>query len=182
LEELRDSLRSRVGEETENATNSNVNRAIEDALAEITEVTLPETMVEERVKNKFAKMLSDFKEKGMSEDQVKAMVTKENYELYRKRALKNVERSLIVNFAITKIAGELQLTAPEDEVEGQMELIRAELRGEEMDEAKIKDQVIAQLERDMVLAHLKKSASITFTKPEPKSTDVAATAAAGDIA
>jgi trigger factor len=182
LEELRDSLRSRVGEETENATNSNVNRAIEDALAEITEVTLPETMVEERVKNKFAKMLSDFKEKGMSEDQVKAMVTKENYELYRKRALKNVERSLIVNFAITKIAGELQLTAPEDEVEGQMELIRAEMRGEEMDEAKIKDQVIAQLERDMVLAHIKKSANITFTKPKPKSTDVAATAAAGDIA
>jgi trigger factor len=171
MDALRESLKARLSVETESTTNANINRAIEDALAEITEVTLPETMVEERVKNKFAKMLSDFKERGMADEQVKAMVTKENYELYRKRALKNVERSLVVNFAITKISSELEFTAPQDEVDGQMELIRAEMRGEEMDEENLKDQVIAQLERDMVFAHIKKSAKITLEKPEPKAKD-----------
>jgi trigger factor len=162
LEDLRIVLRERLGLESETATTANVNRAIEDKLAEITEVVLPETMIEERVKTKFAKMLSDFQQKGMAEEQVKSMVTKENYELYKNRARKNVERSLTVNFAITSIAKDHDLAPSAEEVEGQMELIKAELRGEAMEEDKIRDQVEAQFERDNVLAMIKKTAKINY--------------------
>jgi trigger factor len=171
IEDLRVVMRERLGLESETATNQNINRAIEDKLAEMTEVVLPETMVEERVKTKFAQMLSDFKEKGMGEEQVKSMVTKENYELYKKRARKNVERSLTVNFAITTIAKEHDLAPSKEEMDGQMELIKAELRGEAMDEDKIRDQVEAQFERDNVLAMIKKTANVTLvaaTEPAPE--------------
>lgn len=172
LEELRATIRARINVEAESITNENVNKAIEEALCEITDVDLPETMVEERVKNKFAKMLTDFKEKGqMTDDQVKAMVTKENYELYKKRARGNVERSLIANFAVSAIAKEKGFVAGEEEIEDQMTLIRSELRGEQLeDEEKIKDQVQGQLERGMVLDHIKKTANITMTPASSEAT------------
>lgn len=163
---LRDQVRDRLSQEADMTTEANVNRAIEDALAEITDVTLPETMVEERVKTKFANMLSDFRAKGFSEDQVKAMVSKENYELYKTRALGRVQRELTVNFSYTVIAKELGVKADEKEIEDQMALVKAELKGEEVEEERIRDQVEAQLERGLVLEHLRKTAQITYTEKE----------------
>lgn len=180
LESLKEAIRARLNMESESITNENVNKAIEESLCAITEVTLPETMVEERVKSKFAKMLSDFKEKGMSDSQVKALITKENYELYKKRARINVERSLTANFAIAAIAKEQGLAASDEEIEDQMTLIRSELRGEEMeDEQKIRDQVQGQLERGLVLEHIKKSATITM---QPASDEAVAAAEMGAAA
>lgn len=167
LKDLREKIRERLGIETENITKGNINRAVEDALVAITDVALPETMVEERVKTKFANMLADFKERGMSDDQVKAMVTKENYELYKKRARQNVERSLTANFAITTIARQLGVKVDKQDIEDQMMIARKDMKGEEIDEEKVRDQIEAHLERDLVLEHIKKSAKITLTKPKP---------------
>jgi trigger factor len=177
--DLRDTLRARLSLESNNRTEMSVDRAIEDALVEITSVTLPETMVEERVKTKFANFLSDMKTNGMSESQVKAMVTKENYELYKGRARGNVERALVANFAITTIAELLDVKATDEEIEDQMTIIRAEVKGQDIEEQKIKDQVQAQLERDMVMRHIKKTAKITYTEPVPQTPETAAAPAAG---
>lgn len=162
LEEFRGTIRERLGTETEAAQERNINNAIDNCLAAIIEVDLPESLVENQVKNKFATMLSSFKDKGMSDNQVKAMVTKENFELYKGRSRGNVEKNLKVNFAVNKIAKEKELNIKEQEVEDQIALVRAELKGQEMDEAKIRDQVEAQLERDLVLKYLKESAKITL--------------------
>jgi trigger factor len=173
MDDLRKTVRARLSLESENKTQSNVYRAIEDALVKITDVTLPETMVEERVKGKFANFLTDMKTNGMTDSQVKALVTKENYELYKSRSRANVERALIANFAITAIAKELAFEASETEIEDQMIIIRAELKGEDMEEQKLRDQVQAQLERDMVMEHLKKSATIKYVEPVPATPETA---------
>lgn len=164
LDEFRDTIRERLGIESEVAQEKNVNAGIDTKLASIVEVDLPESLVENQVKNKFANMLSSFKDNGMSDDQVKAMVTKENFELYKTRARGNVEKNLKVNMAVSKIAKEKKLDIDPQEVEDQIALVRAELKGQEMEEDKIRDQVEAQLERDIVLKHIKETAKITLVK------------------
>lgn len=159
---LRDTIRERLDNESESAQEKNISKAIDDRLASITEVILPESLVENQVKNKFANMIASFKDKGMSDEQVKTMITKDNYELYKGRARGNVEKTLRVNFAVTKIAKEHEINVDPTEVEDQMSLVRAELKGQEMEEDKIRDQIEAQLEHDLVLRHIKKTAKVTI--------------------
>lgn len=178
MEDLRATVRARLSLESDNKTNMNVERALEDALVGITDVVLPATMIEERVKSKFANFLTDMKTKGMSESQVKALVTKENYDLYKKRSQKNVERALTVNFAVTKIAEEVGLKASDQDIEDQMTIIRAEVKGEDIAEQEIRDKVQAQLERDLVMEHLKKTATINYVDPVPVTPETAEAKAA----
>ena len=184
VEELKRDVRSRLGEETEKATEKNIEKAIEDMLVDLVEVELPETLVENETQSRFATMMTDFKTKGMSNEQVKSMVTKENYEKYKKTASKNVLRRLTINMAISKIANDNNLNATEEEIQGQMDLIKAELKGEEIDEQRARDHVQGQLERAKVMDFLKKSWKINMVpekkdeKAEKKEDNVAQTAAA----
>lgn len=167
LEEFRETIRQRLGVETEQQQEKNINAAIDTKLASIVNVDLPESLVENQCKNKFAVMLSSFKDNGMTDSQVKAMVTKENYELYKTRARVNVEKSLRVNFAISKIAKDQNIEISKDQVEDQMALVRAELKGEPLeDEDRARDQIEAQLEKDIVLKFLKKSTKVTLVPPK----------------
>lgn len=171
LDALRNTIRDRLGVESESNRAANVNKAIEDRLASIVEVALPESLVENQVKNKFASMLSSFKDKGMPDEQVKAMVTKENYELYKERARGNVEKNLRVNFAVSKIAKEHNLVPDPQEVDDQLALVKAELKGQEFEEEKAKDQVEAQLERELVLKLLKTTAKVSMKPPKQEDTE-----------
>lgn len=177
LEALRADIRQRLGEETDGANDAAVSKALEAALAEITDVELPETLIDEQAKTKFATMMSDFKSKGnMSDEQIKSMITQESYQAYRKSALKNIVKSLTANLAITKIAQLEGIEAEPAEVEEQMALIKAEMKGKPLDdEASVRDKVVGQVLRQKVLAFLKETAVVTMTT---KATDAEAAAAA----
>lgn len=169
LDGLRKQVRERLGTETQVARDKNVDKAIEDRLAEIVEVEIPETLLENQIKKNFATMLAGFKDTGMSDNQIKAMVTKENYDLYKQRGVGRAERSLKVNFAVSKIANELKLELPQEDLDFRMDVARRELKGQEVEEEKLKDQVESQLERDIVLYKLKEKASITMLPPKTES-------------
>lgn len=163
LEDLRQAIRERIGTEADDTQEKNINNSIDNVLDAITEVDIPETLVENQVKSKFANMLASFKDKGMPEEQIKGMVSKENYELYKKRALPNVEKTLKVNFAVNKIARDENLIVGKEAVDNQMEFVKAELKGDEnIEEDKVRDQIEAQLERELVLIHIKKTAKVTL--------------------
>lgn len=166
LEDLKKAIRGRLGTETENEQQKMIKAAVETYLASITEVEIPETLLETQVQNKFANMLTSFKDKGMSEDQVKAMVTKENYELYKTRALPNVTKNLKVSFAVSKIAKDNEITIEKSAIDNQMEFVRAELKGEEIEEDKVRDQIEGQLEREQVFDLILKTAEVTLVPPK----------------
>lgn len=165
IEDLRKTIRSRLGTEKQDEQERNINSAIDAKLASIVDVDVPETLIESQVKSKFANMLTSFKDRGMSEESVKAMVTKDNYDLYKKRAVPNVVNNLKTNFAVSKIAKENDIRVSKKEVDDQMELVKAELKGQEsyIEEEKVRDQIEAQLEHGLVLELLKKSAKVTIT-------------------
>lgn len=54
-----------------------VNSALEDALLEIADVTIPETLVMEQAREKFAIMMSEMRDQGESDEKIRSLITKE---------------------------------------------------------------------------------------------------------
>ncbi|KAA8494899.1 Trigger factor [Porphyridium purpureum] len=160
LEALKANIRERLGSEASALTKSNIQRALEDKLREITEVALPVTLVQERTKSKFASMMADWKDQGMPEEQVRALITPENFEKYAKKAGPNVEKQLALSFAFQKIAEIEGLKPSAGEVDDQITIVRGELKGQEVDEELLRENVEAELVREKVLDFLKDSATI----------------------
>lgn len=178
MDGLKTVIRARLGTEAESAQEKNINKSLDDELSSIVKVDLPATLVENQCKNKFAKMLASFQDKGMSDEQVKAMVTPENFELYKKQAQPNVERTLRINFAVSKIAKDQNIEVNSEEVEDQMTLVRSEMKGQEFDEAQARDQVESELEHDLVLEFLKQSAKVTLVPKKEEEEEEKETASA----
>ena len=82
------------------STTKNIHKALEERIVELVDVEIPETLIDEQTKTKFANMMSDFKAKGMDDAQVKSMITKENFEKYKKTSYDNTVRSLRISFVI----------------------------------------------------------------------------------
>ena len=52
-------------------------RALEDAVLEVTQVEIPETLIIEQAREKFAIMMTEFKDQGQPDEQIQKMITKE---------------------------------------------------------------------------------------------------------
>lgn len=59
--------------------------ALEDALLGVTEVTIPETLIVEQAREKFAIMMAEFRDQGESDEKLRSMITKEVRYRYRHR-------------------------------------------------------------------------------------------------
>jgi len=160
MDGLRSTIRARMDEESRKVTQNNVQKAIESQLMQIVQVQVPKTLIEERLQNKFATMMADFKGQGMDDAQVKAMITPENFEKYAKSARPNVVKQLRLSFAYSKIAEMEDLKANEQEIEDQIVIVKGELKGEEVDEDKLRETVEAEVTREKVLEFLKQNSNV----------------------
>lgn len=52
-------------------------RVLEDAVLEVTQVEIPETLIIEQAREKFAIMMTEFKDQGQPDEQIQKMITKE---------------------------------------------------------------------------------------------------------
>jgi len=162
MEAFRNNVRQRLNTESADLNDRYVKKAIEDKLVEMTEVEIPETLVQERTKNKFAQMMADFKSQGLDDAQVRSMITPENYDKYAKNARKNVERSLILSFAFEKLVSMEDIKPTQQEIDDQVMLAKSELKGDDIDEAKLLELVEAEIARDKALEFLKTHAKVTY--------------------
>mmetsp|Transcript_24871 Transcript_24871/g.81873 ORF Transcript_24871/g.81873 Transcript_24871/m.81873 type:complete len:136 (+) Transcript_24871:1428-1835(+) len=102
------------------STGKNVDKALENAIVDLVDVEIPETLVDEQTKTKFASMMSDFKAKGMDDEQIKSMITKENYDRYKSTSRDNTVRSLRISFVIGEIAKQEGIKVDPTEIESQV--------------------------------------------------------------
>ena len=65
---------------------------------------LPESLLEETVKDRFQSMLMDFKEQGSTEEQLQEMATPEKYSKYKEISLPNAEKIVKLGLAFRDIA------------------------------------------------------------------------------
>ncbi|CAN0449434.1 unnamed protein product, partial [Ectocarpus sp. 12 AP-2014] len=72
-------------------------RAYEEALLETCSITIPETLIVEQAREKFAIMMTEFKDQGESDAKIQSMITKENFAKYVEVVRKNVTRGLTLS-------------------------------------------------------------------------------------
>jgi len=99
-------------------------------------------------------------QKKKSSWQVKQMITKENFEKYKKTSYDNTVRSLRISFVIGEIAKQEAIKVDPTELEGEMVQLRQQYKEDEFDEESARSRVEAELERKKVLEFLRNNNTI----------------------
>eukprot|EP00904_Undaria_pinnatifida_P012763 jgi/Undpi1/8617/HiC_scaffold_25.g11082.m1 len=169
LEALTKEVENAVMEETGTSKKDARNRALEDAILAVTEVEIPETLIIEQAREKFAIMMTEFKDQGQPDEQIQKMITKENFLKYVEVVRKNTTRGLSLGLLFTYIAEKEGIEFDPREVVDQLDLVRAQAKGQgqDMDEAAAKDKIEAQLERDLVLDFVAERSTIKWLPARP---------------
>eukprot|EP00967_Tisochrysis_lutea_P073365 scaffold98222_cov28-Tisochrysis_lutea.AAC.1 len=169
FKELDEKLREGVQQEVDAQYRKNAHRALEKALIKSlpAEFEVPETLLEQVSKERFAAMLSDMRERGTPDEKLKELITKENYERYLRIAAPMSAMQVKADFALKTIGQQQGLTVSRDDVDDEVITIQAQMlqRGEKFKESEVRPRIEAQLERDMVLDWLQSQAQITEVEP-----------------
>ncbi len=116
--ELDAKLREGVETDREERQRANAHKAITKALVDVlpSEFDVPETLVDQATKERFAMMLGDMREQGTSDEKLKELVTPENFERYKKISRPMTLAKIKGDFAIKAISTQQGLVVPQDQV------------------------------------------------------------------
>jgi FKBP-type peptidyl-prolyl cis-trans isomerase (trigger factor) len=155
-ESLKQELRKAVDSEDAKEFTPARNAALKEALAEVMEVDVPDTLVTKQAKEKFAVMMTDMRNGGVSDEEIKNQISPENFLKYKKIVKKSIVKDFKVSMAVDEIGNIEGIEVPDYQVEEQMQGIREETSkaGEEFNEAEIRPRVEATLMREAVMEFL----------------------------
>lgn len=142
LAQLRESLEKRFQEEAAKATKANIQDAIVEKLIELSQVDLPETLIEEEVRRSVSQSLMQIQEMGidiqeiLNEDSLAAMK-----EAARPEAIDNLKRDLILE----EISSQEDLSLEEEAVETRLQQIIENVSQENLDRERLREVVESQL-------------------------------------
>ncbi|CAN0012822.1 unnamed protein product [Pylaiella littoralis] len=173
LEELTQEVEKAVMEETGTSKKDARNRRApicptsQDALLGTCSMGIPETLIVEQAREKFAIMMTEFKDQGESDEKIQSMINKESFAKYVEVVRKNTTRGLSLGLLFAHIAEKEDLAYEESEVDDQIDLLRAQAKGQEFDEARARDKIEAQLQREMVLDWVYERSTISWLPAQP---------------
>ncbi|GMH49654.1 hypothetical protein TrRE_jg3675 [Triparma retinervis] len=164
LEEVKNAVDSEDAKEFTAARN----KALEGALASKVSMVIPDTLITMQCREKYALMLTDMRDNGTPDSEIKKLVTPENFEKYKDIARPNIERDLKASMAVEEVAKFENIRVAPEEIEEQMANIKKEVAqsGEEYDEQQMRGKVEATLLRNQVMDHLASLAEISVTYEE----------------
>ncbi len=169
-ESLKKELQKAVDSEDAKEFTPARNAALSKALAEITEVEVPDTLVTKQAKEKFAMMMTDMRNNGVSDEEIKKQISPDNFLKYKKIVKDTIVRDFKVSMAVDEIGRMEGIEVPDHQIEEQMQGIREEAlkSGEEFDEADIRPRVAATLMREAVMDFLaeKSNLDVAFEEEE----------------
>jgi trigger factor len=169
-ESMMEELRKAVDEEDSKEFIGARNKALAEALAQVLEVEVPDTLVTNQAKEKFAIMMAEMRDNGVPDEEIKKQIEPENFLKYKNIVKKGIVQDFQVSMACDEIARLEGIEVPDYQVEEQMEAIRKDAQGEEIDEAAIRPKVVSTLMRQMVFDFLAKNANleVEYTDEEEK--------------
>jgi trigger factor len=161
-ESLKAELRKAVDSEDAKAYAPARNAAIAKALAEVMDVAVPDSLVTKQAREKFALMMTDMRNNGMADEEIKKQINPENFSKYKKIVKDDIVKDFKVSMATDEIARLEGISVPDYQVEEQMESIKQEAAEsqEELDEAAIRSRVEATLQRQAVMDFLAENAEL----------------------
>jgi len=139
------------------------NEAIGNALADRVNVEVPDTFLTQQAREKYALMMTDMRDSGMADAEIKKLITPENFLKYKDVAKKSIEKDFKISRAVDEILKVENIEVPSYEVEEQIQSLReqAQKEGDEFDEATVRGKVEAALERRAVFDLLAEHANLT---------------------
>jgi trigger factor len=169
-DELMQEIISAVNSDAEQKTKANRNGALEEQLAKVVEMDVPESWIFEETRRKFAAMMSEFAQQGTPDEEIKKMVSKENFDRYMEVSLPRTTTTLKLSAAIAKIGRDEGLIPDEQEVQDQVDLARMDAKGkqQEFDEDVAKTTIEGQMISTMVMDFLAEHATLTFVDVDPE--------------
>lgn len=159
---LQDELRTAVDQEDAKEYVGARNAALAKALSETVEVEIPDTLITNQARDKFAIMMTEMRDGGVSDEEIKNQIKPENFEKYKNIVKDDIIRDFRVSMATDEIARMEGIDVPDYQVEEQLEAIRkdAAQEGEEIDESSLRGKVEATLQRQAVFDFLADNANL----------------------
>eukprot|EP00980_Cylindrotheca_fusiformis_P019948 scaffold7025_cov123-Cylindrotheca_fusiformis.AAC.7 len=169
-ESLKEELRKAVDSESAKEFKPARNAAIAKALADVMEVDVPDTLVTNQAREKFAMMMTDMRNSGVPDEEIKNQIKPENFLKYKKIVRDDIIKDFKVSMAADEIGRMEQIEVPDYQVEEQMEAIKQDAAEskEDFDEAQIRARVASTLQREAVMDFLADNADleVEFTEGE----------------
>ena len=159
---LKEELRRAVDEEDAKEFEGARNAALGAALAECLDVNIPDTLVTNQARDKFAMMMTEMRDSGVSDEEIKNQIKPENFQKYKDIVKGDIIRDFRVSMATDEIARIEGIDIPDYQVEEQMESIRkdAAQEGDELDETLVRGKVETTLQRQAVMNFLAEHADL----------------------
>ncbi len=172
LAELRNDLEKRLKDDAERRTTSNRRDALLAALVEQLEVELPETLVQQEVRNLVEQTAAQFSQQGMD---VKSLFTPELVRNLMETSRPEAEERLRRSLALSALAEAESLKIEDPEIDAKVKEVKAELSGErDIDPNRLRQAVIEDLLQEKLLGWLEENSTVSEKAPDkdkPKAAD-----------
>jgi trigger factor len=168
-EGVRDELRKAIDENESADWIEARNKVLSSALAEVMDVDVPDTLVTTQAREKYAQMMSEFRGQGMADDEIKKLITPENFQVYKDIEKPDIVKDFKTSMATDEIARLESIEVPAYQIDEQLEAVKKEANGEDLgDENMIRNKIESTLMRRMVFDFLAEKAdlSVEYTEEE----------------
>merc|ERR1712176_1284493 len=161
-ETLREELQKAVDQEDAKEYVPDRNAALAKALAQVMDVEVPDTLVTNQARDKFAMMMSDMRNNGVADEEIKKQISPENFLKYKEIVKDDIISDFKVSMATDEIARIENIEVEDYQIEEQMANIKKEAAEseEEFDEAQMRSRVEATLQRQAVMDFLAENAEL----------------------
>ena len=168
MAELRADLEERLKDDAERRQKSNRHDALIAALVEQLEVELPESLVQQEVRNLVEQTAGQFAQQGMD---VKSLFTPDLVRNLMESSRPEAEERLRRSLALSALAESEGLKVEDAEIDAKVKEVKKQLAGErDIDPQRLRDAVIDDLLRDKLLGWLEDNSTVTEKAPEADDT------------
>jgi trigger factor len=165
-DELYKEVRNAVGEDGDKRNKNQRNVVLEKALTEMVAVEIPDTLIEQQAKEKYAEFMADQRASGIDDEQLKKMITKEGFLKFKKVSTPSISRTLKSSLVLEELARKENFVPDAADVEDQLNLARqqAAQNNEDFQEAQVKESIEATLKREKVLDYVASKVDIDYVE------------------
>jgi hypothetical protein len=162
VESLKEELKKAIDTEDAKEFTPARNAALAKALATRLEVEVPDTLVTNQAREKFALMMTDMRNNGVADEEIKKQINPDNFLKYKKIVKDDIVRDFKVSMATDEIARMENIEVPDYQVQEQLEAIKKDAgeSGDEIDEVALRTKVEATLQRNAVMEFLAENSKL----------------------
>lgn len=163
-------LQKAVDEEDSKRFVGERNQALSKSLAEVVDMEVPDTLVTSQARDKYAQMMTEFRDQGTPDQEIKKLISPENFLKYKDIYKVDIIRDFSVSMAVEKIAELENIEVPQYMIDEQMANLEKEKEeranmGEEaddppMDDAQMKQRVETTIQSRLVFDFLAENSNL----------------------